>query len=231
MVLLSERSKKMPPSGIPGGPMWYSLAKKKHIWPGHGAESSEGDLVIMRYAVKLQGKRVRAWELGAGSSAETEMIRAGKIRRNGESYELFSREAVNGQGQKARKGDYFKLDGDGYPYPNAREWFHANHRPIQGDEYEQMPKPLAIWGVEDGDSELIHWLTDGGRLSIREDDEAKYFNARLWGADLSAGKDATVVFYSVDRDENGGISDISFNFVAREEFERTYTVCGEGGVV
>lgn len=179
----------------------------------------------MRYAVKREGKLVRAWELGAGSAMEQEMIRGGKIRLTHEGYELYSREAVNGQGQKAKPGDFFKVDAGGYPYPNEREWFRANHRHLQGDEYEQMPKPLAIWEVGDGESELIHWLTDGGRLTIREDDPARYFNARLWGAELSAAKDATVVFYSVDRDAAGKIADVNFNFVACEEFQRTYSLC------
>lgn len=179
----------------------------------------------MRYAVKRQGKRVRAWELGAGSATEDQMIREGKIVPTEEGYELFSQEAVNGQGQKARSGDYFKVDGQGYPYPNDRQWFFANHRHLEGDEYEQMPKPLAIWGVEDGESELIRWLTDGGRLTIREDDPERYFNAFLWGAELSAAKDATVVFYNVDRNEAGEIADVNFNFVACEEFRRTYSLC------
>lgn len=183
----------------------------------------------MRYAVKLQGKRVRAWELGAGSNMEQQMIREGKIRRAGEGYLLFSREAVNGQGQYASTGDYFKVDGDGYPYPNDREWFHANHRHMTGDEYEQIPKPLGIWGIGDGADERIDWLTGQGKLVFRENDPARHFNARLWGADLSAAEDATVVFYGVERDDRGEISDISFNFVAREEFLRTYTLCDRNG--
>lgn len=179
----------------------------------------------MRYAMKRQGKRVRAWELGAGSPMEREMLRQGKIRLTREGYELYSREAVNGQGQMAASGDYFKVDDGGYPYPNDREWFCANHRHLAGDEYEQLPRPLAIWDAEDGENELIHWLTDGGRLTIRRDDPERYFNAYLWGAELSAAKDATVVFYSVERDDSGKIADVSFNFVASEEFRRNYTLC------
>lgn len=183
----------------------------------------------MRYAVKLQGKRVRAWELGAGTAEEADLLRQRKIRRGSEGYELFSREAVNGQGQKAKPGDYFKIDSEGFPYPNDREWFLANHRPLAGDEYEQMPKPLAIWQVSDGENELIGWLEDRGKLTIRESDPERYFNARLWGADLSAAKDAVVVFYGVERNHAGEIADISFNFVAREEFLRTYVLCDEQG--
>lgn len=183
----------------------------------------------MRYAVKLQGKRVRAWELGAGTTEEADLIRQGKIRKREDGYELFSREAVNGSGQMANRGDYFKIDSEGYPYPNGREWFLENHRHLKEDEYEQLPRPLAVWQPEDGENELIGWLTDRGRLTIRDSDPERYFNARLWGADLSAAKDAVVVFYGVDRSEAGEILDISFNFVAREEFLRTYALCDEQG--
>lgn len=179
----------------------------------------------MKYAIKLQGKQVFAYELGAGNPVEAELIRKGAIRREGDSYALFSREAVNGQGQMAKKGDFFKLDGDGYPYPNDREWFFANHRYVGGDVYEQLPKPLEIWEAEDGDHPLIHWLVAQGKLRICREDRERFFNARLWGADLSAAKDAVVVFYGVERKEAGEIADISFNFVAREEFDRTYSYC------
>ena len=43
-------------------------------------------------------------------------------------------------------------------------------------------------------------------------------------ADLSAAQDATLIFYSVDRDADGTITDISFNFVAKPEFDARYTL-------
>ncbi len=183
----------------------------------------------MRCAVKLQGKQVRAWELGAGTEMEKTLIREGKIRKTECGYELFSREAVNGRGQRAKGGDFFKLDSEGHPYPNDREWFLANHRHLAGDTYEQTPKPLEIWQAEDGENEGIAWLREKGRLILRKDDPERYFNAHLWGADLSAAKDAVVVFYGVDRNDAGEITDISFNFVAWEEFQRTYTLCDSQG--
>ena len=56
------------------------------------------------------------------------------------------------------------------------------------------------------------------------EDPEHYFNAFLWGAELSAARDAAVIFYSVDRDGTGGIADISFNFVAAKEFEESYEI-------
>lgn len=176
----------------------------------------------MKYARKIQGKTVQAYCLGAGSAMEQELIRSGKIQRSGDTYMLFSQESVNGQGQQARIGDYFKVDGAGCPYPNQREWFRENHRHIEGDLYEQIPKALEIWMARDGENPVIRWLVEQGRLVIREEDRQRYFNAHLWGADLSAAEDAVVVFYAVQRDDAGEITDVDFNFVERREFERTY---------
>jgi len=39
-------------------------------------------------------------------------------------------------------------------------------------------------------------------------------------------RDAIIVFYSLDYDGEGNIMDADFNFVQREEFQKTYTrVC------
>ena len=181
----------------------------------------------MKMARKLLGKTVQAWTLGENSPMETEMIDRGLIRETGEGqYALYSQEAVNGQGQQAFAGDYFKVDGAGYPYPNSREWFRANHRHISGDTWEQIPKALEIWEAGDGENEALRWLLETGKLVIREEEPERYFNARLWGADLSAARDAVLVFYSVTRNEAGEISDVDFNFVERQEFLRTYELVG-----
>jgi len=36
--------------------------------------------------------------------------------------------------------------------------------------------------------------------------------------------DAVIVFYSITKDEDGTITDADFNFVARDEFDRTYSL-------
>jgi hypothetical protein len=183
----------------------------------------------MRYAVKSQKKIVKAYPLGTGHPMEQALLEEGAIKQLPDgSYELFSQEAVNGSGQIAYPGDYFKVDtleGKHYPYPNGHEWFLENHIHLSGDEYEQKNKPLMIWQYGDGIREEIRWLVENEKLTLNEQDEAHYFNAFLWGANLSAGKDATLIFYSVDRNEDGMITDISFNFVAKSEFEASYTIC------
>lgn len=185
----------------------------------------------MKYAVKSKKKIVKAYPLGAGHPMEALLIEEGAIQRLPDgSYALFSQEAVNGQGQLAQAGDFFKvdtIDGHHYPYPNSREYFLDNHIHLGGDEYEQINKPLLIWQRGDALFEEVRWLVDTGRLTLKPQDPAHFFNAFLWGADLSAADDATMVFYGVDRDENGCITDINFNFVARPEFEASYTILGE----
>lgn len=182
----------------------------------------------MRYAIKNKCKIVRAYPLGEGHPMEAALIAEGaiKVREDG-TYELFSQEAVNGSGQIAQAGDYFKfdtIDGRHYPYPNSRAWFLENHTHLQADEYEQKNKPLMCWQVGDEMFDAVRWLVDTGRMVLKSEDPTHYFNAHLWGADESAASDATLIFYGVDRDEAGNITDASFNFVARPEFEASYTI-------
>lgn len=182
----------------------------------------------MKYAVKNKRRIVKAYPLGAGHPMEAALIEEGAIRlREDGSYELFSQEAVNGQGQIAYPGDYFKVDtieGRHFPYPNGRDFFVENHVHISGDEYEQKNKPLQIWRLSDEMPDAVKWLVDNGRLTLKPEDPAHYFNAFLWGADLSAASDATLVFYGIDRDCSGTIVDASFNFVAKPEFDACYTI-------
>lgn len=183
----------------------------------------------MRQAMKSKKKIVKAYQLGVGSEMEARLIKEGAIAVNEDgTYELFSQEAVNGTGEIAECGDYFKvdeIDGKHYPYPNGKEWFEENHIHLQDDEYAQLNKPLYIWQATDPECDAMDYLISNGKITIKKDDEKHYFNAFLWGADLSAAKDATIIFYSIDRDDQGEITDISFNFIAKEQFEADYEFC------
>ena len=183
----------------------------------------------MKFAVKNKRKTVKAYCLGEGSEIEQLLIRLGRIRRLTDgAYELMSQEAKNGTGQRAEAGDYFKVDDvDGvyYPYPNSREYFLNNHTHLKGDTYEQKVLPLAIWQWGDDPCDAIEYLLEQGKLTLNHEDEERFFNAFLWGADLSAPRDATVLFYDIFRNASGAITDVSFNFVVKEEFERSYTIC------
>ena len=177
----------------------------------------------MRTVIKNKQSTVRAWQLGQTSPMELELIRTGKIRRlaSGE-YELFSQEVLGQRGQIARIGDYFKVDNAGFPYPNEKAYFEANHVPLGGDEYRQIPKPLGAWLLGDPKDEVIEFLLAHRDLRIDPADPAECFRAPLWGSILTAGADAVLVIHGLERDETGRILDVDFNFVAGAEFERTY---------
>ncbi len=177
---------------------------------------------MAKYVKKNTGKNVNAWELGKGSEMEQELIKAGKIVKNDDGYELFSQESKSGSGEKAKAGDFFKVDGKGYPYPNAREWFFKNHRHIDGDTYEQLPKKLMAWESTDGITPEVQFLVEKKGLVLDPTNPKAYFGAMLWGAWETASADAVLIFYSVSYAEDGTVIDADFNFVARSEFEATY---------
>lgn len=183
----------------------------------------------MRYAIKSKKKIVKAYCLGAGSDMEEMLIQEGAMKKKSDgTYELFSQEAVNGTGEIACIGDYFKVDtvdGCHYPYPNSKAFFEENHIHLAGHEYEQKSKPLAFWQRSDPMCEEIQYLIREGKLSLKLEDSEHYFHAFLWGADLSAAQDAVIIFYNIDRNKSGEITDVSFNFVSAKDFEASYSIC------
>jgi len=181
----------------------------------------------MMRVLKKQDRLVRACRLGDGSALERELLESGRMRLRDGDYEVFSQEAGNGAGEIARAGDYVKVDSTGAPYPNERRFFEENHVHDHDEYYRQIPRPLPAWQVGDAPSDVMDFLMSTGRLIIREDDAQRYFNAHLWGAPLSAARNAVVVFYDIERDAAGRITDVSFNFVERSEFERTYDILEE----
>ena len=177
----------------------------------------------MRTIIKTKQPTVRAWQLGQDSPMELTMLREGKIRATAPGrYEIFSQEALGKTGQQVCAGDYFKVDNAGFPYPNERAYFEANHVHLGGDEYRQIPKPLDAWLLGDPVSDVIEFLQQHKELSIDPEHPAECFRAPLWGSILTAPADAVLVLYRVDRDEGGRILDAEFNFVARAEFDLTY---------
>lgn len=182
----------------------------------------------MAMVIKNVGKEVQAWELGKNSEMEQKLFTEGKIQlTNGRVtiYALFSQEAQSGEGERARPGDFFKVDKAGYPYPNKREWFLQNHRHIEGDTYEQLPKKLLAWESTEGITPEVQFLIDHKGLVLSPENPSQYFGAELWGAWLTAAADAVLIFYSVGYDDDGNVTDADFNFVARTEFEATYHYC------
>lgn len=179
----------------------------------------------MLKVIKKKGRLVKAYRLGDKNEVLDLLIREGKLRDcGGGMFEVFSREARNGSGELARTGDYIKLDTGGVPYPNAADFFLAGHRHIEGDLYEQTPVPLDAWTANEPMCGEIRFLVERKGLRIDAAHPERYFSAPLWGTELTAAEDAVIIFYSIMRDRDGKILDADFNFVARDEFERTYDI-------
>lgn len=176
----------------------------------------------MRKAIKTTTK-VIAYLLGDNSAKEQELIREGKIKKISETdYELFSTESKNGKGEVAIKGDYFKIDSSGNPYPNAKEWFEKNHTFVESNVYNQIVKPIGVWDLTEEIIPEIDFIIKTGKLLINKNDDSKYFTAEIWGAMLSAPKDALILIRSFETNDTGEITDVSFDFITKEEFEKTY---------
>ena len=179
----------------------------------------------MKRIIKKQGKIYFAYCLGDDHPILHHLMKERRILSLGDGvYEVFSQEAVNGNGQHAIAGDYIKVDASGYPYPNSREFFLENHIHLQGDEYEQIPKPYQAWCLEDEACEEIYFLIREKGLVIDRENPEKAYGAPLWGCYETANKDAHIIFYDIRKNDMGEIIDIEFNFIAKNEFERDYIV-------
>lgn len=171
---------------------------------------------------------VQAYRLGDESDVVDGLTAEGEIRLRGDgSFEVFSQEAkavYENSGEIAHTGDYIKLDSSGTPYPNSAEYFEENHRHIVGEFYEQRSNAVSVWMYGDPMGAEMQYLVEHKQLTFHEDEPNRYFQAPLWGTMLSAARNAVIVFYRIDRDESGKILDAEFNFVARDEFEKTYEI-------
>jgi hypothetical protein len=176
---------------------------------------------------KIGSLEVKACCLGEKSELERELIESGKIRKSGEdSYEVFTLESGTVKGQNARQGDYVKLDSQENPYPVKPDTFHANHRLNKYGRYEQIPKVLSAWEYGRPACNELVFILDNGMLQLNPKDPEHYFRANLWNTELTAPRDAVLVFYCV-KETDGLITDVDFNFVVREEFLRSYSIVGE----
>lgn len=174
---------------------------------------------------KKEGKIVKAYELGMVHPVLEQLAAEEKLldHRDG-TYEVFSQETT-AKGQIAKTGDYIKLDSSGTPYPNSREYFLANHRALPGENcYEQIPKTLEAWTSDCPICEKIRFLMREKGLRLDPQNPDTYFSAPLWGTQEVANIDSILVFYRIDRDETGKILNADFNFVKKEEFDKTYKI-------
>ena len=182
----------------------------------------------MKMAQKKSG-RFQAFELGANTPMERELVREGKIQILSEGeYRLFSLESTGSKGQRARKGDFFKVDETSsgkFVYPLARKFFFANHKPVDGNNmYIQITKPLKIWMFGDAISAEIFFLLKTGKLILDEKDPDHYYNAFVWDTHLTGSTADVLVVYSEKRNSDGDLFSVDFGIVKREIFDKTYVL-------
>ena len=181
----------------------------------------------MLRVIKKKENRVLAYQLGSDSAAIQNMVDTGKIIYRGDGiYEIHSRETLHGEcgGEIALTGDWVKIDGEGYPYPNSKNYFEAHHSHVTGDIYEQIPEPLYAWEQECEWCPEMEFLVKSRGLQIDHTSFEKRYTAELWGTLETAAADAVIVFYSISCEKEGKVAAADFNFVERGEFERTYRV-------
>ena len=172
-------------------------------------------------------KEVAAYRLGEEQEVLKCLMDEGKLVEKAPGvFEVFSREAVNGTGEIAYAGDYIKVDVSGNPYCNTAEFFEKNHIKTGENQYRQIPAVCDAWTAQEEMCEEIRYLIREKGLALDEASEEKYYTAPLFGTMESAGRDAVLVFYRIDRGEQGEIQDADFNFVARDIFDAAYDIIG-----
>ena len=181
----------------------------------------------MRKARK-KSVRIKAYRLGEQSEGLDRLIKKGQVcPLDDETFEVHTVETKGGKGEKVHAGDYVKLDASERPYPNKADFFEENHRHIEGDQYEQLPKEREVWMMGDPMCPEIEFLIEHGRLELHKEDPDHYFQGIGWGTKLTASSDAALVFYEIKKKSDGQIIDAEFNFVDRKTFEETYELIKE----
>jgi len=179
--------------------------------------------------MKKKGNRVRAFRLGTDHPLLRQLTAEGTLVPLPDgTFEVYSQEARKGgtgRGELARAGDYIKLDSSGAPYPNAAVYFQQNHRHLAGDDYEQIPRVLAGWNAAEPMCPEIEFLIRKKGLVLDPEHPGRYYTAPLWGTTEVADRNAVLVFYSISYGADGAVEDASFNLVAGDEFEKTYSRC------
>ena len=171
---------------------------------------------------KKEGRRINAYELGTNSDMELVMMFDGKIVKEKGIYLLRSTEALSSglRGEKAKMGDFFKVDFKENPYPQERSWFFANHVEIERDKnvWEQIPHPVEAWFVGEPMTDALKFLINKKILIINEQDLCCYFKAYWGGYWLTAPIDTAIIFDNIVR-INGVVTKVNFNFVIRDEID------------
>lgn len=163
---------------------------------------------------------VMAFRLGRENPLEDYFIDIGKLRKNKESYEIFSKETRGDRGQKADIGDFIKIDKQEDIYP-VKAWdFGKNHKILSSNIYLEANRVRKAFRAGDLDGEIISYLMDRGFLNLSEDPD-KYFVGQVRSGLIYGKKEDYLLIYSEDMD---GPCKYDFNFVDKDIFEKTYEI-------
>ena len=172
---------------------------------------------------KKEGILAEAYCLGSEDGKLGSLMGSGEVvKREDGKYLVKTLEAPDGEVCDA--GSYIKIDSDGSIHPNTAEFFTSNHRHVQGNQYEQITRPLWAWMYGEPESEEIRFLTQHKGLVLNDRNKKEYYSAPLWGSMEKADMDAILVMYRITRDAGDAITDIEFNFVSRDVFYKTYRI-------
>lgn len=163
---------------------------------------------------------VMAFSLGSENPLEDYFIDLGKLRKNKDAYEVFSKETRGDRGQKSDIGDFIKIDKQEDIYP-VKAWdFEKNHKMISANIYLEASEVRKAFRASDLDGEIISYLMDKGFLQILGDPD-QYYMARVSSGIVYGRKDDYLLIYSEDVK---GTCKYDFNFVEKEVFEKTYQI-------
>lgn len=173
--------------------------------------------------VRKKSFPVQAFRLGEQTEQEQQLRLRNQLLQDADGlWRLRNLEAPE-EGELVSMGDYIKLDTEGRPYPNKKDWFEANHTHIEGNWYRQIPVTKTAWCTTEPLCPQMQFLLDRGLLTWRKDDVDQTFSALLWGTRQSAPEDAVILFDRIEYADHT-LQAVEFHFIAREEFLKTYDV-------
>ena len=172
---------------------------------------------------KMEGILVHAFCLGKDDELLQSYFDEGRIIKNdNEKYVINMNE---GKGSEiCESGSYIIIDKEDNLYPTDPLYFKTTHKRKRDHEYIQISKQFWAWMHGEPDSEEIDFLKNYKKLVVNKNSISEYYSAPLWGTVKTADRDSILIFYNVQRDDEGVITDIDYNFVSRDEFYNVYRI-------
>lgn len=170
----------------------------------------------------------KAYRLGESNPELDAFFEAGLLKDCGDGYyEIVTLEVLaagSGKGEVAHAGDWLRVGVKGELFPNTDEYFRANMVEIGKDTYKQLPIRRKAWTADCEMCPEVEFLIKNKGLVLDWDNPDRFFSAPLWGTVEAAAKDAFLVFYELEYDNDGNVTEAYFNFVDNEAFEQTYEI-------